>query len=173
VNKIIDFKSGAPIDREPVPTISRRRQERIWCIFDMRMQGAETKEIAQLFGISQRQVQKDLNGAKRLSREMIHNWDLEGTLGREIRFLENTRREAMRQSQLSRQEAVRLGYIRLALDAATRLVALLQSTGLIRQVPQHVEITSNPFEDADLRRRFVGMLVEVRRHGGRISGIDY
>lgn len=172
-SNIYELQSGEVITPEPLPTVSQRRQRRIWRVLEMYQQGMRTREIAQFLSLSQRSVQKDIIDARRLARAFVQNFDGMEALGREIRFLEATRRTAMRLSQVSHQEAVRLGYLRTALDAASRLIALLQSTGLIRQVPQHVEITSNPFEDAALRRRVMGMLLEVRRHGGRISGIDY
>jgi hypothetical protein len=138
----------------------------------MHLGGVKTSEISQYFGIGQRMVQRDLQDAQRLMREQVQGLDSGSTLGREIRFLETTRRLAIRQSQLATQEAVRLGYLRTALDAASRLVALLQSTGLIRQVPQRIVLEdSNPFTDVDFRKKYMALLLEARKRGVPIAGL--
>jgi len=172
MSKVLDL-SGTPITPEPPPMISRRRRERIQRVQDLWLSGMTTRELSQLYGLSQRAIQKDLADARRLSRETIQNWDSQGTLGREIRFLESTRRSAMRQSQFAAQEAVRLGYLRTALDAASRLVTLLQSVGLLTRVPERIVVEENPFSDPEIRRKFMGVLLEIRRSGEKIPGIDF
>jgi hypothetical protein len=139
---------------------------------DMWQSGAKTKEIAQYFGLSIRQVQKDLQDAGRIEKAFIQNFDSNSTLGREVLFLENARRKAMRQFQLSNLEAVKLGYLKLAVEIGSKLTTLLQSVGLITTVPTRISFTeSNPFEDDEFRKRYTSLLLEARRCGIPISGL--
>jgi hypothetical protein len=171
--KIIDLHSKAPITPEPLPAISRRRRERIERVFNMWLEGAKTLEIAQFFGLSIRQVQKDVQDAKVLARALIRDWDSESALVAEIKTLQRLRWLAMREFSLAKFESNKLGALRLAADVSSRLIALLQSVGLINRVPERILVEENVFCDPEIRRKFTGMLLEIRKSGEKIPGIDF
>jgi hypothetical protein len=171
MSNIYDLQSGAAITPEPVPAISKRRQERILRVLEMRQEGAKTSEIAQFFGLSRRQVQRDLIDGKLLSRAFVENFDGTGALGHEIAFLQRLRWLSMREFSTAKFESTKIGALRLAVEISGKLTSLLMATGLISQVPQRVEITENPFSDDGLRRRYYNILKEIRARGETPPGM--
>jgi hypothetical protein len=165
MSNIYDLQSGAQVTPAPLPAIGRRRQERILRVAEMWQEGARTSEIAQFFGLSRRQVQRDLVDARRLARAFVENFDSTVELGKEIAFLQRLRWLSMREFSLARFESTRVGALKLALEVSVRLTTLLQSVGLLARVPERVEITENPFRDDELRRRYVDILKEIRARG--------
>jgi len=172
-SNIVPFKPGGLVDpNAPLPAISLKRQDRIWKTQDLFLGGMKVTDLATYFGISRKQVYKDLADAGRLTQALVRNFDSEGTLGREIRLLEELRRKAMRNFSTARQEGVKLGFLRLALETTTRLVALFQSTGLMTVVPRRIAFEeSNPFTDPHFRKRFTALLLEAREAGEPIQGL--
>jgi hypothetical protein len=171
VNSIIDLKSGKETAPGPLPRISAKRQGRIKQVQDMWMSGAKTGEIALYFNISQRTVQKDLVDAKRLARLSVQDFDSKATLGHELAFLRELRRQAMRNFHLSQLESPRVGFLRLAAEVSGKLTNLLLSTGLITKAPEQVMIEENPFFDVDFRKKYVALLKEARERGVPIAGL--
>jgi hypothetical protein len=107
-SNIVPFKPGGPVDpTAPLPAISPKRQARIWKTHDLFLGGMKVTELATYFGISRKQVYKDLADAGRLTQALVRDFDSEGTLGREIRLLEELRRKAMRNFSTARQEGVK------------------------------------------------------------------
>jgi DNA-binding transcriptional regulator LsrR (DeoR family) len=82
--------------QSPIPAISLKRQARIKEIQDKYDSGLKVREIAEYFGISKRSIFKDLKAAKDLNRVLMESIDQREVLGREIRFLRQLGREAMR-----------------------------------------------------------------------------
>jgi hypothetical protein len=172
-SNIVPFKPGSPVDpTAPLPAISPKRQARIWKTQDLFLGGMKVTELATYFGISRKQVYKDLADAGKLTQALVRDFDSEGTLGREIYLLEELRRKAMRNFSTARQEGVKLGFLRLALETTSKLVALFQSTGLITVVARKIEfVESNPFTDPHFRKRFTALLLEAREAGEPIQGL--
>lgn len=172
-SNIVPFKPGGPVDANaPLPAISPKRQDRIWKTQDLFLGGMKVTELATYFGISRKQVYKDLADAGRLAQALVRDFDSEGTLGREIRLLEELRRKAMRNFSTARQEGVKLGFLRLALKTTSRLVALFQTTGLMTVVPWRIAFEeSNPFTSKDFRHKFAALLLEAREAGEPIQGL--
>ena len=172
-SNIVPFKPGSPVDpTAPLPAISPKRQARIWKTQDLFLGGMKVTELATYFGISRKQVYKDLADAGKLTQALVRDFDSEGTLGREIYLLEELRRKAMRNFSTARQEGVKLGFLRLALETTSKLVALFQSTGLITVVARKIEfVESNPFTDPHFRKRFTALLMEAREAGEPIHGL--
>jgi transcriptional antiterminator len=173
--KIVSI-TGGPIEPTSsttfLPSISQRRQARIFESQNLYLGGMKVTELATYFGLSRKQVYADLRDAKLLSRALVAEFDSEETLGREISFLEETRRTAMRNFSTARQEGVKLGFLRLALETTSKLVALFQSTGLITVVARKIEfVESNPFTDPHFRKRFTALLLEAREAGEPIQGL--
>jgi len=170
---IVSIKTGSPVEpTAALPAISPKRQDRIWKTQDLFLGGMKVTELATYFGISRKQVYKDLADAGRLTQALVRDFDSEGTLGREIRLLEELRRKAMRNFSTARQEGVKVGFLRLSLEVTTRLVALLQSTGLITTVPRRIAFEeSNPFTSKDFRHKFAALLLEAREAGEPIQGL--
>jgi len=172
-SNIVPFKPGSPVDpTAPLPAISPKRQARILKTQDLFLGGMKVTELATYFGISRKQVYKDLADAGKLTQALVRDFDSEGTLGREIYLLEELRRKAMRNFSTARQEGVKLGFLRLALETTSKLVALFQSTGLITVVARKIEfVESNPFTDPHFRKRFTALLLEAREAGEPIHGL--
>jgi hypothetical protein len=170
---ILCIKTGGPVDpTAPLPAISPKRQDRIWKTEDLFLGGMKVTELAAYFGVSRRQVYKDLRDARRLNLALVRDFDSDSVLGREINFLEELRRKAMRDYFTTKQEGVKLGFLRVALEISGKLVALLQSTGLLTEVPQRIQFEqSNPFDDAHFRKRYVGLMLEARAKGVPIQGL--
>jgi hypothetical protein len=168
--------TGGPVEPTSsttfLPSISQRRQARILEVQNLYLGGMKVTELATNFGLSRKQVYADLRDAKLLSRALVAEFDSEETLGREISFLEETRRKAIRNFSTARQEGVKLGFLRLALETTARLVALFQSTGLITTVPRRIQIEEgNPFTDPIFRKRYPALLLEAREAGEPIQGL--
>ena len=172
-SNIVPFKPCSPVDpTAPLPAISPKRQARIWKTQDLFLGWMKVTELATYFGISRKQVYKDLADAGKLTQALVRDFDSEGTLGREIYLLEELRRKAMRNFSTARQEGVKLGFLRLALETTSKLVALFQSTGLITVVARKIEfVESNPFTDPHFRKRFTALLLEAREAGEPIHGL--
>ena len=171
-NQVVSLKIGAPLAKRPLPAISPKRQARIWLIQDFYLGGMKIKEIAAYFHISRRQVHKDLKDVRRLNQALVQDFDSDAVLGREVVFLEQLRRKAMREHSLASQEAVRLGALRLAAEISSRLICLFQSSGLMKEVPQRMQLEAvNPFTDPSFRQRFTDLMLEARREGVEIKGL--
>ena len=64
-----------PVTKDKLSTISRGRQERALKIWEMFEKGAKVSQLAELFGISERMIYKDVSAAKayirRVSKTLI------------------------------------------------------------------------------------------------------
>jgi hypothetical protein len=170
-NEVISLKTGEQVVK-PLPRISGKRQARIWQVQDLHLGGMRVQELATFFGVSRKQIYKDLRDAKVLYRALVKDFGSNTFLGQEIGFLEELRRKVMRDYAMVKQEGVKLGFLRLALEVSGKLVALLQSTGLLTEVPQRIQLEeANPFSDPDFRKRYIGLMVEARTKGVSIQGL--
>jgi hypothetical protein len=142
-------------------------------IQDLYISGMKIFEIAQYIGKSQRSVYRDLADVKELNKAMIMEVSQDDILGREIRFLEELRRKAMRDYMLCREgDNAKVGYLRTALTAHEKLVKMLQDVGLIKKVPERVAMeTSIPFEDPDVRKAYLDFLKLARQRGEKNLGL--
>lgn len=158
---------------EIIPTISRYRQERMRKVQDLYDSGMKLKEIAEYFGKSVRQMQRDLADTKALNRALIVEVNQDDILGREFRFLQELRRKAMRDYMLCREgDNAKVGYLRTALTAHERLVKMLQDSGLMNKVPERLALeTEIPFEDPDVRKAYLGFLKLARERGEKDLGL--
>ena len=172
-SNIVPFKPGGSVDpTAPLPAISPQRQARIWKTQDLFLGGMKVTELAAYFGISRKQVYADLRDAARLTQALVRDFDSEGTLGREIRLLEQLRRKAMRNFATARQEGVKLGFLRLSLEITTKFVGILQSVGLVTIVPRRIAFEeTNPFTSKDFKHKFAALLLEAREAGEPIQGL--
>jgi hypothetical protein len=171
-NKVVSLKIGEQVGNDPLPVISPKRQARIWQVQDLHLGGMRVKDLATFFGVSRKQIYKDLRDAKVLYRALVKDFDSDTFLGQEIGFLEELRRKSLRDYAMAKQEGVKLGFLRLALEVSGKLVALLQSTGLLTEVPQRIQLEeANPFSDPDFRKRYTALILEARTKGVPIQGL--
>jgi len=170
-NKVVSLKTGEQVGNEPLPVISPKRQTRIWQVQDLHLGGMRVKDLATYFGVSRKQIYKDLRDAKALYRALVKDFDSDTFLGREIGFLEELRRKSMHDYAMAKQEGVKLGFLRLAGEISAKLTGLLQSTGLLTAAPQRIVIEQNPFTDKEFRQRYAALLLEARAKGVPILGL--
>ncbi|MBI4642275.1 MAG: hypothetical protein HY790_11325 [Deltaproteobacteria bacterium] len=170
-NKVVSLKTGAQLETEPLPAIGPKRQTRIWKMQDLHLGGMRVRDLATFFGVSRKQVYKDLQDAKVLYRALVKDFDSDTFLGREIGFLEELRRKTMHDYAMAKQEGVKLGFLRLAGEISSKLTGLLQSTGLLAAAPQRIMIEQNPFVDKEFRQRYAALLLEARAKGVPIQGL--
>jgi hypothetical protein len=158
---------------ETIPTISRPRQERMRKVQDLFDSGMKPKEISEYIGKCERQIYRDLADVKVLNRALIMEVDHCDILGRELRFLQELRRKAMRDYMLCREgDNAKVGYLRTALTAHEKLVKMLQDAGLIKKVPERVAVeTAIPFEDPDVRKAYLDFLKLARERGEKNLGL--
>lgn len=155
-----------------IPPISLKRQARIREVQDKFDGGWKVKDLAEYFGISPRAIFKDLKAAKDLNRVLLEGLDQQEVLGREIRFLQQLGREAMRRYSLSRNDGAKLGFMRTALTIHEKLVKLLQTTGLLKKVPERLDIIGAiPFDDDVVRKEFYAWLKLAREKGEKNLGL--
>ena len=174
----MDAKQGEPVDapnpqgQDKIKNISWRRRERALKIQEIFDRGTKVREIAQLFGISRRMVQKDLRLAERLNQEVVEGVNQGELLGRKICFFENLSRYAMRQCDLSQNENAKVGWARLAKDTQDTLIKIFQSTGLLTTMPTRVSLEEgNPFSDLEFRKEYIALLKKAREKGIPIFGL--
>uniref|UniRef100_A0A7C3WH62 Uncharacterized protein n=1 Tax=Desulfobacca acetoxidans TaxID=60893 RepID=A0A7C3WH62_9BACT len=170
-NKVVSLKTGERVGNEPLPVISPKRQARIWQVQDLHLGGMRVRDLATYFGVSRKQIYKDLRDAKVLYRAMVKDFDSDTFLGREIGFLEELRRKSMHDYAMAKQEGIKLGFLRLAGEISAKLTSLLQSTGLLTAAPQRIVIEQDPFVDKEFRQRYAALLLEARAKGVPILGL--
>lgn len=160
--------SFTPQSPDGFMVISRRRGERALMAMEMFEGGMKTSEISEVLGISQRMVQKDLQAAKKLHREMVEGLDQGEILGGEISFWLQMCRTAMRDYSLSQIENAKIGFLRVATEARAKLNKLLQDSGLMVKVPERLMIEEGlDFGDPEIRAEYLALLKKARAKGGK------
>jgi len=155
-----------------LPPISRQRQKRIREIQNLFDAGWKITEIVAHFGISKRTVYYDLEKGRELDRALAESIDQGAMLGREIRFLEESRRKELRAYHLAKNPPVKIGHMRNAISLHEKLMKLLQDAGLVIKMPERLSIEEgNPFADPGFRAKYVALMKEARALGITIHGL--
>lgn len=161
-----------PVPQKVLPPISRPRQKRIREIQNLFDSGWKVAEIMAHFGISERTVYYDLEKGKELDRALAEGVDQAATLGREIRFLEESRRKELRAYHLAKNPQVKIGHMRNAITIHEKLMKLLQDAGLVIKMPERLSIEEgNPFSDLEFRAKYIALMKEARAKGIIIHGL--
>ena len=121
----------SPKGEDKFKGVSLWRRDRAIKIQEMVERGAKRAEIAQYFNITVRTVYVDIQIAKQLNRESLKAHDQSEALGREIKYLLQLCRQAMRDYEGETGGNARVGYLRVALDARSKLQRLYLDTGMI------------------------------------------
>ena len=78
----------------------------------------------------------------------------------------------MRDYQKFMSESNKVGALRLVGEFHTKLMTLLQTTGLVREVPKTFILDDfNPFEDEEFTEKFDTLILEARAKGIKIFGL--
>lgn len=170
-NELVNSQS--PQGKDELKDISWRRRERALQILELFDRGCKVREIAQLYGISQRMVQKDLRLAEKLSGLMMKELNQGELLSRKILFYENLCRHAMRQCETSQNENAKIGWARLGKEAQDTLMKIYENTGIITTVPTRISVEeANPFSaDPELRKEYLALLKKARERGLNLGGL--
>jgi hypothetical protein len=127
---------GGEPPKKKVKDISVRRMNRIKQVQDLFLSGLKTSEIAQRFGISKRMVELDLQDGRQNYQEVASQVDQHETIGKQVTLLLKCQWLAMRDYQKFISESNKVGALRLVGEFHTKLMTLLQTTGIIREVPK-------------------------------------
>jgi hypothetical protein len=161
-----------PITKDKLSTISRGRQERALKIWEMFEKGAKVSQLAELFGISERMIYKDLSAAKAIHKASVENVDQGELLGGSLASWRMIYRQAMRDYQIAQNDNAKIGFMRVASEARAKLDKLLQDSGLMTRVPERLALeTEIPFEDPDVRKAYLGFLKLARERGEKDLGL--
>jgi hypothetical protein len=152
--------------------ISVRRMKRIKQVQDLFLSGLKKSEIAQRFGITQRMVEFDLRDGRRFYQDTAMEVDQHETIGEQLALLRKCQRLAMRDYQKFVSESSKVGALRLVAEFHTKLMTLLQTTGLVREVPKKFILEDfNPFEDEEFTQEFDALILKARKKGVKIFGL--
>jgi len=163
---------GGEAPQKKVKDISSRRRERIKKVQDLFLSGLKPSEIAERFGISERMVKYDLRDGRRNYAEMASQVDQHETIGEQLALLQKCQRLAMRDYQKFIAESNKVGALRLVGEFHAKLMTLLQTTGLVREVPKKFILEDfNPFEDEEFTQEFDALILKARKKGIKIFGI--
>ena len=163
--------TGGP-PKKKVKDISSRRMNRIKQIQDLFLSGLKRSEIAQRFGISKRMVDLDLQDGRQNYQNVAMGVDQQETIGEQITLLLKCQWLAMRDYQKFANENSKVGSLRLVGEFHTKLMTLLQTTGLVREVPKKFILDEfNPFEDPEFMEKFDAIILEARKKGIKIFGL--
>jgi hypothetical protein len=161
---------GGP--KKKVKDITVRRMERIKQIQDLLLSGLKKTEIAQRFGISKRQVDSDIEDGRHYYQDVAMGLDQQETIGEQVTLLLKCQWLAMRDYQKFINENSKVGSLRLVAEFHTKLMALLQTTGLVREVPKKFILEDfNPFEDEEFTNEFDALILKARAKGIKIFGL--
>ena len=162
---------GEPLKKK-VKDISVRRMNRIKQVQDLFLSGLKTSEIAQRFGISKRMVELDLQDGRQNYQEVASQVDQHETIGKQVTLLLKCQWLAMRDYQKFISESNKVGALRLVGEFHTKLITLLQTTGIVREVPKAFILDEfNPFEDNEFMEKFDAIILEARARGIKIFGL--
>jgi predicted transcriptional regulator len=163
---------GGEPPKKKVKDISVRRMNRIKQVQDLFLSGLKKSEIAQRFGISQRMVELDLQDGRQNYQEVASQVDQHETIGKQVTLLLKCQWLAMRDYQKFMSESNKVGALRLVGEFHTKLMTLLQTTGLVREVPKTFILDDfNPFEDEEFTEKFDTLILEARAKGIKIFGL--
>ncbi len=140
-----------------------RRMNRIKQVQDLFLSGLKPSEIAQRFGISKRMVELDLQDGRQNYQEVASQVDQHETIGKQITLLLKCQWLAMRDYQKFINENNKVGALRLVAEFHAKLMTLLQTTGLVREVPKTLILEDfNPFEDEEFMEEFDAIILKAR-----------
>jgi hypothetical protein len=163
---------GGEPPKKKVKDISVRRMNRIKQVQDLFLSGLKKAEIAQRFGISQRMVELDLQDGRQNYQEVASQVDQHETIGKQVTLLLKCQWLAMRDYQKFISESNKVGALRLVGEFHTKLMTVLQTTGLVREVPKKFILDEfNPFEDPEFTEKFDALILEARARGIKIFGL--
>jgi len=152
--------------------VSANRLARIKQVQDLFLSGLKTSEISKRFGISRRMVEIDLQDGRELYRDVAMEVDQEQTIGEQVTLLLKCQWLAMRDYQKFISESNKVGALRLVGELHTKLMTLLQTTGLVREVPKKFILDeTNPFDDTEFTEKFDTLILEARAKGIKIFGL--
>ena len=146
---------------DKLKTVSLGRRERVLAIQEMVESGLKIAEIALSYGISTRQVDRDLVVAKLLNREEVKTHNQGESLGREIKFWMQISRQAMRNYQTARTENARVGFMRVACEARSKLQKLMLDTGLLDKAPEQINLGRTPLDLSDFTKEELELAVSL------------
>jgi hypothetical protein len=162
--------TGEP-QKQKVKDISARRLDRIKQVQSLFLSGLKTTEISKRFGISRRMVEVDLQDGRKLYQDAASQVDQGATIGEQMTLLLKCQWLAMRDYQKFANENSKVGALRLVAEFHTKLMTLLQTTGLVREVPKkYILEESNPFDDSEFTEKFDTLILEARAKGIKIFG---
>jgi hypothetical protein len=162
---------GEPLKKKQ-KDISVRRMNRIKQVLDLYLSGLKISEISQRFGISRRMVEFDLRDGRRNYEEMASQVDQYETIGEQMTLLLKCQRLAMRDYQKFIAESNKVGALRLVAEFHAKLMTLLQTTGLVREMPKKFILEDlNPFEDEEFTQEFDALILKARAKGVKIFGL--
>jgi hypothetical protein len=134
--------------------------------------GAKVSQIAELFGISKRMIYKDLSAAKAIHKAGVENVDQGEFLGGSFASWRMIYRQAMREYQMAQNDNAKVGFMRIATEARSKLDKLLQDSGLMSKVPERLSLeTEIPFEDPEVRNAYLDFLILARGRGEKNLGM--
>jgi len=163
---------GGEPPKKKVKDISVRRLTRIKQIQDLFLSGLKKSEIAQRFGISPRMVEFDLQDGRKLYQDMAMQVDQQETIGEQLTLLLKCQWLAMRDYQKFITESNKVGALRLVAEFHTKLITLLQTTGLVREMPKKFIMEDfNPFEDEEFTQECDARILKARAKGVKIFGL--
>ena len=134
-----------------IPPISRSRQKRIREIQDLFDSGAKVSEIAELYGISERQVRKDKRDGRALDRALSKSVDQAELFGGEIRSYRQALRMEWRHYRTATNPFVKMGCMRNIIALKEKYIKFLQGAGLIEKVAEEFKITQVPYQIPEVR----------------------
>ena len=162
---------GEPLKKK-VKDISVRRMNRIKQVQDLLLSGLKTSEIARRFGISQRMVELDLQDGRKFYQDAASQVDQGETIGEQMTLLLKCQWLAMRDYQKFITESNKVGALRLVGEFHAKLMTLLQTTGLVREMPKKYILDDfNPFEDEEFTKEFDALILKARKKGIKIFGL--
>ena len=117
-------------------------------------------------------VELDLQDGRQNYQEVASRVDQHETIGKQVTLLLKCQWLAMRDYQKFISESNKVGALRLVGEFHTKLMTLLQTTGLVREVPKTFILDEfNPFEDPEFMEKFDAIILEARARGIKIFGL--
>lgn len=154
---------------------SAARMERIRKVQKLRLMGLKIREIAVRSGISERMVRHDLRDGKQLYRDAAQLLDQQVFIGEQLALLQLCQESAMRDYLRFRNESNKVGALRLVAEFHHKMLTLLQSVGLVREMPRRLTLEdssqTNPFEDPEFMEEFDAIILKARAKGVKIFGL--
>jgi len=148
-----------------IPPISRSRQKRIREIQDLFDSGAKVSEIAELYGISERQVRKDKSDGRALDRVLSKSVDQAELFGGEIRSYKQALRMEWRHYRTATNPFVKMGCMRNIIALKEKYIKFLQGAGLIEKVAEEFKITQVPYQIPEVRNAVLELVKLLNEYG--------